>query len=511
MATRVNGFSGMDIDSMVKSMIAAKRVPLDKLNQNKQILEWKRDSYREINSKLYEFRTNKLTDKYGVSSALNANKANVTGNTSAIKAEAVASANGISMGITVQRLATNATLETVGNGPGKTGSTTLAQLDNVDLAILTDEERAAYLDEGFDLTINGVSFKDSNGKPLFNGATTISSMVSTINSNVNANVLASFDEITGKLIIRSKISGSEGAVEPGTATGQNTLLELFNGIKPFDATHKFSPGVNAQITINGTSLEKNSNNFTVNGVDITLLTTTDVDKPATITTQSDPTEALNTIKGFIEDYNSLLNLLNTKTSEAKYRNFAPLSDEQKKEMKESEITAWTEKAQSGLLKNDDILKSTLSSLRGIITENLGGLSSMGITTGQYYEGGKLYLNEVKFKKAISENPQKIVDLFQGTTSNISSGVFDKLADKVNDTLDLIAKRAGTSKFSADLTGTYKEESVMGKELKEYNSRISIMQKNLTNSENRYYKQFAAMETAMNKLNSQSSNLLSSMG
>ncbi|MFD2881195.1 flagellar cap protein FliD N-terminal domain-containing protein [Paenibacillus rhizoplanae] len=32
----------MDIDSMVKSMMAAKRVPYDKLVQDKQLLEWKK-------------------------------------------------------------------------------------------------------------------------------------------------------------------------------------------------------------------------------------------------------------------------------------------------------------------------------------------------------------------------------------------------------------------------------------------------------------------------------------
>lgn len=64
MVTRINGFSGMDIDSMVKSMMAAKRVPLDKLNQDKQVLQWTREGYRELNSVLYDFRTNKLNDKY---------------------------------------------------------------------------------------------------------------------------------------------------------------------------------------------------------------------------------------------------------------------------------------------------------------------------------------------------------------------------------------------------------------------------------------------------------------
>lgn len=65
MVTRVNGFSGMDIDSMVKSMMATKNLRLDRLNQDKQVLQWRRESYRDLSSSLYDFRVNKLTTKYG--------------------------------------------------------------------------------------------------------------------------------------------------------------------------------------------------------------------------------------------------------------------------------------------------------------------------------------------------------------------------------------------------------------------------------------------------------------
>ncbi|MFD1903634.1 hypothetical protein ACFSQ7_05120 [Paenibacillus rhizoplanae] len=67
--------------------------------------------------------------------------------------------------------------------------------------------------------------------------------------------------------------------------------------------------------------------------------------------------------------------------------FAPLTEEQKKDMKEADIKTWTEKkAQSGLLKKMMIfLRSTVSSMRMLITGKLGDLSSIGITTGQYYE------------------------------------------------------------------------------------------------------------------------------
>lgn len=532
MVTRINGFSGMDIDSMVKSLMTAKRVPLDKLNQQKQILEWTRDSYREMNSKLYDFRTNKLITKYGGSSAMNTQTAVTTGNTDAVKADATANANGIDMKVSVTQLATKASVETRGLEKSVASTKTLADLqimiEGIDPAVLTDADKKAMNEQQYNFKINGVSFTDSAGKSLFNGTTSISTVVSTINANTTANVTAKYDEITGKLTISSKTSGTSGKAELGSGTNDTQLLSLFNQKYDEDVdTDKFikKAGINAFVHINGTKLERESNVFTINGVQLTLLkeTTSQIgenvdpagsgvtDNPITITTTTDPTKTIDTIKGFVEDYNSLIATLNSRINEAKYRDFAPLTDEQKAEMKDADIEAWTEKAMSGLLKNDDILKTTISSMRMIITENLGALSSMGITTGSYSENGKLIINEVKLKQSIIDNPQKAIDLFQGPVGASTTGIFDKIADKVTESLSKISDRAGTNKFSADLTSSYKEESVMGKKLKDYNSRISTLLTYLDNAETRYYNQFSAMETAMNKLTSQSSSLISSLG
>lgn len=67
-------------------------------------------------------------------------------------------------------------------------------------------------------------------------------------------------------------------------------------------------------------------------------------------------------------------------------------------------------------------------MRMVITQQLGPLGALGITTGKYMENGKLILeDETKLKKAISANPQLALDLFQGPASASDSGLFDKLA------------------------------------------------------------------------------------
>ncbi len=534
MVTRVNGFSGIDVDTMVKNLMTAKRIPLDKLYQQKQTLEWTRDSYREINSKLVDFRNNKLVDKYGKGAALNTQKAVVSGNTDALKAEAGATANGIDMTVSITQIATKKTVETRGSSNPVASTKTLADIKiintNPTAAQLADAEYMKTLNtEPYKFTINGVSFTDSKGDSLFTGATSIATVVSTINGNSKANVTAKYDEITGKLIISAKDSGKintttgSGKAEI-VATDDNSLLDLFNqkynsGTDP--SKYVTTDGQDSYAYVNGKQYTQASNTFTVNGVQLTLqkktvdqadptVAPTTGDTPVSITTTSDTETAMQTIKGFVEDYNTLLGLLNTKVDEAKYRDFAPLTDEQKTAMKDTDIANWTEKAKSGLLKNDDILRSALTQMRSVISSEVVKLGNLGITMGAYNSGGKIVLDETVLKKALTDNPQNAVDLFQGTGSESTNGVFDKLADKITLTLDSLVKRVGTSKYSTDLTVSYKEESVMSKKLKEYNSRISTMLTNLENVETRYYKQFTAMETAMNRLQSQSSSLFSTV-
>ncbi|MEK3900543.1 flagellar filament capping protein FliD [Paenibacillus sp. FSL R7-0179] len=608
----------MDIDSMVKSMMAAKRVPLDKLNQDKQILQWTRESYREMNSKLYDFRTNKLVTKYGRDAALNAQKAVLSGNTTAIKAEATSTATGQDMKVIVTKLATRTTYETAGLGQGIPATTSLAALDGVDLGSMSGLDMEAYLKKGFDISINGETFKDKDGKSLFNGMTSISTLVATINASAKANAIASYDEITGKLTIASKTGGTDGTVTMGTPASSNTVLglfstkkvaetnkltgatgsttltqltnqlndsvltddevkditfsingkaftfkgsdtidkivdtikndpdakvsaeftsdgtlkltgksdgpvnlggnsygftKLFNGMKsnPADSNSikQTITGENGEVKINNVDIDNVTNNtFTINGVQLTLLEVTKADEPVIIKTQTDSSKAVESIKSFVEDYNSLILSLNSKIDEAKYRDFRPLTDEQKAEMKEADIKTWTEKAQSGLLKNDDIIKSVLSEMRSIISDKLGPLSTLGITTGNYMSNGKLEINEEKLNTAINANPQLAMDLLQGPASAPKDGIFDKMADKITAAIEKLSDRAGTNRFSMDLTSTFKEESVMGKKMKLYNSRLTLMTTMLNNTETRYYKQFTAMETAMNKLQSQSNSLFS---
>ncbi|MBY0009462.1 flagellar filament capping protein FliD [Paenibacillus typhae] len=494
---RVNGFSsGMDIDSIVKELMNAKRQPLVKLNQSKTLLEWQRDSYRDINSKLVDFKMNKLSE-WNKSAQMNTQQAVVTGNTSAVKADASASANGVGMTVTVNRLATRSSAESSGLVSTSTSKTATTS------TLLSDIQHSGTVALPSKVTINNVDI-------AITSTDTISSLMGRINSS-NAKVKATFDEVSGKFNITSTEDGANSYLKE--ANLDSSLKSLLN-------LTTYSDAQNAEVTVKSTkqgssetavTYTPSTNSLTVNGVSLTFLAVSGTGGASTISTTPSTDKTVETIKSFVDTYNSLITTMSAKVGEEKYRNFPPLTDEQKSEMKEADITNWEAKAKSGLLKNDSILQTVISDLRSVISKNLGSLSDMGITTGQYYEGGKIYLDEAKLKQALSTNPQKVTELFQGNSASIDGGIFGQMSKSVDKALDNIVTKAGTSKFTTDLTATYKTESVMGRMLKDYNSRIDAMTDRLTDLETRYYKQFTAMETAMSKYNSQSSSLSSYLG
>ncbi|MDR6720305.1 flagellar filament capping protein FliD [Paenibacillus sp. 2003] len=490
MNMRINGFSGMDIDSMVKSLMTVKRVPLDKLNQQKQILEWTRDSYREINSKIVQL-SDKL-QKMSFSDATNTQKSTVSGNTTAVRAEATSEASSVPFSITEIKLAKQAQMQNNSRLEIANQPTAKVTLDTT-LADLTGTSAPSY-----DLNINDKSVS-------FLSTDSLSVVIARINSSIPT-VTANFDEISGKLSITSK---EYGKVISDTGTGgtqQPSTLSTALGLT-------ISPPTAGEVSItNGTDTVKytlNDNKLKINGINLTFLEETTATNPTTITTQSDPTKAVDTIKSFVDTYNELLGLLNGKISEQKFRDFQPLTADQKKDMKEDDIKNWEEKAKSGLLKNDSILSAAVNSMRTVVTGNLKMLSEVGITTGQYYEKGKLQIDESKLKDALTTNPDKVLNIFRGSVSDVNSKpLFSEMRGELNSTLDMLVKKVGTSKLDSNASMTLKTESIMGEQLKQYNKRASEMERKVTDWEKRYYKQFAAMEKAMSQFQSQSSSLAS---
>lgn len=250
--------------------------------------------------------------------------------------------------------------------------------------------------------------------------------------------------------------------------------------------------------------------------------------PVTLTSTTNVDDMMQKIKDFVNTYNGLIKDLKDQTTESKYRDYAPLTSEQKETMKENEIKLWEEKAKSGLLRNDALIREGLNQMRSLIYESNPGLEdskfntlfSVGITTSKNYnEGGTLEIDETKLRQALEEDPDAVERLFKNSNGkkedviqvnengNVISktvdtrGYLDKLRDSMKSFEISIEKKAGRS------TMTDAQYSI-GKNLQDLESRIKTWQDKLKNVEARYWKQFGAMEAAINKANQQSAMLFS---
>jgi flagellar hook-associated protein 2 len=176
-------------------------------------------------------------------------------------------------------------------------------------------------------------------------------------------------------------------------------------------------------------------------------------------------------------------------------------------MKDTQITAWEDKAKSGMLRKDSILSNIVSKMRANVSEPISGLTgkyknsaSIGITTGNYAEGGKLYLDEAKLTAALNEDPDVLNKIF-GTdgATGAQDGIAVRLYDTLKSSLDKISTEAGISASTSDDT-----TSSLAKRIRTYNTQLYNMDLRLNKIEDRYYRQFDAMESALMKLNKQSS-------
>lgn len=226
---------------------------------------------------------------------------------------------------------------------------------------------------------------------------------------------------------------------------------------------------------------------------------------------SDIESMVDKVKEFVEKYNELISGMSDSLKEKKYRDFPPLTDEQRKDMTEAEQKLWDDKAKSGLHRNDSIVSGGLSDMRNAIYGKVGiddniidTLAEMGITTSSIYtDGGKLVINEEKLKKALTENPDQVVKTLtqsgEKTSTEDTRGIVQRLRDSMKVFTNKIETKAGK-------VSSTDQQYTIGKSLIDTNDRITNFKRRLEDMEARYWKQFSAMETAINKANSQSSYL-----
>lgn len=276
-------------------------------------------------------------------------------------------------------------------------------------------------------------------------------------------------------------------------------------------------GRDARIVLNGAEFTSANNTFAVNGLTFTALAETKADEVVTVTTQDDTDGIYNMLKDFLKEYNSIINEVDKLYNADSAKGYEPLTDDEKDAMSESEAEKYETKIKDALLRRDSSLSSIRSGFVEVMSKGIevNGktmyLSSFGINTLSYFTAGdnekNMYHidgdpddastsgNADKLKSMIASDPDTVVSFFSQLSKNLYS--------KMN---DLSKPVEGYRSY-----GSFYDDKKMKTDYDDYKTKISDLEEKLADYEDKWYKKFSSMETALAKLQSSTSAVTSLLG
>jgi len=338
----------------------------------------------------------------------------------------------------------------------------------------------------------------------------------------------SFDEDNQQFVVRngdfeanSEVGAKFGFAKKAEDDSYVSAMTTDNSAKA-----SYIGGADAKITLNGVEYTSDTNSFEINGLTINAKKTTGEGESVTITTQDDTSGVYDMIKGFMKEYNDLINEMATLYSADRNKDFDFLTSEQKEEMTDDEIEDWNKKIDESIMSKDQTLGKVMQAMRQSmlgsydLTDKNGNtmkvsLSTFNINTLSYFEAeaGERYAYHIAgdeddeyssgktamsgtqlLKDAIVDDPTLVQNFFK----NLSKDLYTKLGDMMKST-----------EFSSSYT--LYEDKLMKKNYDNYKTKIKSAEDKLASREDAYYKQFAQMEKAMTNLNSQQSSLAGMIG
>ncbi len=559
MNMRIGGLaSGMDIDQLVNDLMRAERTQVDKVAQNKELLSWRQEAYQETNRLFANFILDTKKElgltKTTTSGALLSSSVNSLDwvKIAALSNEKVASvqtnANAVtgSYDLNVHRLASNwssASSVAISKGAKDNLATQfeLGETDTLNFTITTNLGS---------VTINKTDLSN----------VTLDDIVKEINQ-ADIGVVAMYDQSSDRFFLQTKHTGSdnwiqisdesaltEGSDSVNFINGKLNLQYLDENGAAHDVAGGVYNGVNALIDFGAAKgIEQQTNSFTINNLHLTLKATGE----SKLDVQTNVEGILAKIKGFVEEYNELVDKINITLGEKRYKDYLPLTDEQREAMTEDQIKKWEEKAKSGLLRNDMMISRTMTSARSGLYEEVAGVSGIfsqltqiGITTENYVAGapgGRLVVNDQKLVEAIEKDADSVLELlFKKPDSSLTlkqesemtaeeirekrsqSGLITRLYDNLIAGMKDVIVKAGPGKDSElyrnvsstillDFVVKHGSISALDDDIKDLTQRIDVLEVYLAKREERYWKQFTAMEKAINMMNQQSAWLMMHFG
>ncbi len=567
MAMRVSGLnSGLDTDAIVQELVSAYSKKTEKYEKEQTKLGWKQEIWKGLNTKvnsLYKsvgdmrfssaYSTKKTTSSDATKATVSASGASVTG-TQKLHIISTAQSGYLTGGV----------LNRVKPGKDKDG--------NDDWKVRLDTKLTDLGYGGKETSFKITTWDESKQKEVQKDikVTSDSTMNDVLKQLQEAGLNASIDEDNGRIFLSSKTTGlhSNFQIEAATAksvpdmdengnvmlgadgnplmkdidlsddekAASKNLLNLLGLDSSETATNRATKieGSDARIVLNGVEFTNNSNNFTINGLSIAVSGVTDVasdvldaygridfsklkdDTAITLTTAVDSQGIYDKIKDFLTNYNNIINEITKLYNADSAKDYEPLTDDEKDQMSDTEIEKWETKIKDSLLRRDNSLGTLMNAMtsamnRGITINGRDyALSSFGISTLGYLNSVKNEQNayhidgdeddentsskEDKLMAAITEDPDTVVEYMKQLSKNLYDAIDKQMAGN-------------------DLRTRYSiyNDKELDKQYNNYTKTIKEWEEKVSDKEEYYYKQFSNMETALAKLQSQTSSLSGLLG
>lgn len=509
---RIGGLaSGLDTTSIVNDLMRVEEMKVDRFRQQRQTVEWRKEGYREITGLLRSFSD-------GFFNILN--PATNMRSPAAYRAIRATSSDPSFVSVTANNDAMEGRISIAGVDSLAAPSSVLGNRSLPAGRTIDDSLETL----GFVVAGSNADF-EINGK-AYSFASTVSMrhVLNTVNADAAVGVRFSYSGLESRFILQTQNTGAATTLNTAGSFLENLGLAGINAtrINGTDASVRF--GVTAGT---GTvTVTRSTNTFTIDGVTYSLMRTTPAGAAVSVTVDRNIDSAFNAIKSFVDKYNEVIDKVSGKLSEQRFRDYPPLTDAQKEEMEEREITLWEQRAKSGLLSNSSMLRGFLGEIRLAVSELVSAagtsLSAIGITTGPHQDMGKLRLDESRLREALKTNGDQITRLFtnnssieyspnltleQRQTRRRESGIAHRLSDILQDYVRNTRDTAGRRGILLERAGfedtATQFNNALSTEIERIDLRIDRAMEDMERTEQRHWRQFTALEQAIQRMNSQS--------
>ncbi|MEW8973772.1 MAG: flagellar filament capping protein FliD [Tissierellaceae bacterium] len=447
----IGSYSGVD-QAMIDKLMQAERKPLVQMSNKKTSLLEKQNAWKDINTRLDSlFEKIKVLQK---PETFTSRKAKSTNEDIVTMSPSKDAANG-TYKINIKQLATSTTIigkkvlpedKSISDDLGFNGSFTIVNKDEVEanIEVKAEDSLKDIVDK---INAKTKDWKDENDETV--KGTGISATI-----------------IDGRIVLTDEKTGARDIQLSGDIVGD---LGLDTGKEI---------GQKAEFTINGVEVQKDSNTVSdvIEGVTINLNKVHKDDEYDTVTVSLDTEKASKAVKDFVDQYNSTMKFIEEKLDAGD---------------PEKEVSA-------GTLCGDGSLMRLHSNLRMMVTDRIGNgdtnirdISQLGVTTKDRF--GELQLDTGKLNKALSEDPQNVMNFFMSKTED---GKEIGFVPRINEYVD---------SFISTKNGIIKEKNESyDKALKDLNRQIENFNARMERKEKYYIKMFTALDIAMMKSEDQMS-------